>query len=65
VGLHCERARAAGAKIVQEPADQFYGDRTYRCLDPEGHLWTFSQRLQEKMMTEMERASGLTLREKL
>src|SRR5512145_969747 len=27
---HCARARAAGATILQEPADQFYGDRTYR-----------------------------------
>jgi uncharacterized glyoxalase superfamily protein PhnB len=40
---HCERARAAGAEIVQEPEDQFYGARTYRALDPEGHMWTFSQ----------------------
>lgn len=36
---HCEQARRAGAVIVQEPADQFYGERTYRarsgrsCLD--------------------------------
>ena len=40
---HCERARAAGARIVAEPADQFYGDRVYRALDPEGHVWNFSQ----------------------
>lgn len=40
---HCETARAAGADIVQEPADQFYGERTYRARDPEGHVWTFSQ----------------------
>jgi len=40
---HCERARAAGATILQEPADQFYGDRTYRARDPEGHVWTFGQ----------------------
>jgi uncharacterized glyoxalase superfamily protein PhnB len=24
---HCRRARAAGARIVAEPEDQFYGDR--------------------------------------
>src|SRR5436190_19561510 len=40
---HCERARAAGARIVDEPTDQFYGSRTYRALDPEGHVWNFSQ----------------------
>ncbi len=40
---HCERARTAGALILQEPSDQFYGDRTYRARDPEGHIWTFGQ----------------------
>ncbi len=40
---HCERARAAGAVIQQEPETQFYGDRTYRCKDIGGHVWTFSQ----------------------
>ncbi|MBP7704099.1 MAG: VOC family protein [Caulobacter sp.] len=40
---HCERARKAGMTIVVEPETQFYGDRTYRCKDPEGHLWTVSQ----------------------
>ena len=38
---HCERARAAGARITQRPADQFYGARVYRALDPEGHVWNF------------------------
>jgi uncharacterized glyoxalase superfamily protein PhnB len=40
---HCERARAAGARIVAEPETQFYGDRVYRALDPEGHVWNFAQ----------------------
>jgi uncharacterized glyoxalase superfamily protein PhnB len=39
---HCERARAAGARIVAEPETQFYGDRVYRALDPEGHVWNFA-----------------------
>ena len=43
---HCERARAAGAVIVAEPEDQFFGDRTYRASDLEGHCWTFSTHLQ-------------------
>lgn len=47
VRKHCEQARAAGAKIVQEPADQFYGDRTYRALDLEGHVWNFRQKIAE------------------
>jgi uncharacterized glyoxalase superfamily protein PhnB len=40
---HCERARAAGAVIVAEPETQFYGDRTYRCRDLEGHHWSVGQ----------------------
>ena len=45
IDAHCEQARAAGAKIVEEPADQFYGERQYRARDPEGHVWTFTQTL--------------------
>jgi uncharacterized glyoxalase superfamily protein PhnB len=43
IDAHCERARAAGARIVAEPEDQFYGARVYRALDPEGHVWNFAQ----------------------
>jgi uncharacterized glyoxalase superfamily protein PhnB len=41
VDAHYEKAKAAGARILAEPADQFYGDRTYRARDPEGHEWYF------------------------
>ncbi len=37
----CERARAAGARIVLEPKDEDYGGRGFSCLDPEGQLWNF------------------------
>jgi len=67
VDAHCERARKAGAVITQEPTDQFYGDRSYRCLDHEGHLWTFGQTIKTMSFEEMEKASGnqFKLREKL
>lgn len=45
VDRHCERARAAGARIVLEPADQPWGDRRYQATDPEGHQWHFAQRI--------------------
>lgn len=38
---HYARARAAGARIVDDIADQPYGGRAYSCRDPEGHLWWF------------------------
>jgi len=62
---HCQRARAAGAIITQSPEDQFYGDRTYRALDPEGHVWNFSQTVKAVSVAEMESASGLKVSTKL
>ncbi|MFN3524196.1 MAG: VOC family protein [Phenylobacterium sp.] len=56
---HCERARLAGARIVQAPEEQFYGARTYRALDQEGHVWCFRQEVRSVSQTEMEAASGL------
>ncbi|HEX3366368.1 VOC family protein [Phenylobacterium sp.] len=58
---HCERARAAGARITDEPADQFYGERTYRALDLEGHVWNFAQPVAAPTIAQMEEASGLKL----
>jgi uncharacterized glyoxalase superfamily protein PhnB len=50
VEAHCRRARAAGAKITQEPETHDYGeeywtDRGYECVDVGGHHWWFYQRL--------------------
>jgi uncharacterized glyoxalase superfamily protein PhnB len=55
---HCARARDAGAVIVAEPSDQFYGDRTYRAADPEGHVWTFSMHVRDVSRAEAEAAIG-------
>lgn len=55
---HCERARRAGAIIEAEPADQFYGDRTYRAVDLEGHCWTFAQHVRDVTRAEAEEAIG-------
>ena len=59
---HCERARAAGARIEQEPKTQFYGDRTYRCVDLEGHHWTFAETVQKLSVAEMEKAGGVVIK---
>ena len=48
IGLHLyvedvdaqfQRAVDAGATVVSEPKDQFYGDRSASEKDPFGHLW--------------------------
>jgi uncharacterized glyoxalase superfamily protein PhnB len=56
---HCAHARATGAKILMEPADQFYGDRSYIAIDLEGHRWTFSQTVKVVTTGEMEQSMGL------
>ena len=41
-----ERAVAAGAKILVEVKDQFWGDRTGWIMDPAGHAWTVASRIE-------------------
>lgn len=41
----CLQAQAAGAKIVKEPKDEFWGDRCCLLEDPDGHKWMFATRL--------------------
>ncbi len=47
VDKHFRRAKEAGAKILEEPADQFYGDRRYGAEDPSGHHWHFATHVRE------------------
>jgi uncharacterized glyoxalase superfamily protein PhnB len=53
---HCAHARARGARIVEELATHDYGadywsDRSYGALDPEGHVWWVTQRLRDPPAT--------------
>jgi uncharacterized glyoxalase superfamily protein PhnB len=48
--IHCANARRHGARIVEELATHDYGadywsDRSYGAVDPEGHMWWITQRL--------------------
>jgi uncharacterized glyoxalase superfamily protein PhnB len=50
VDAHYAHALVAGARIVREPrtsdyGDDYWSDRSYGALDPEGHLWWFMQRI--------------------
>lgn len=47
VDAHYAKAKAEGAEIAEEPADQFYGDRTYTALDTEGRRWSFHQHVKD------------------
>ena len=63
IDAHCERARAAGARIDREPEDQPYGDRVYTCADPEGHTWSFGQTLRVMTREEIAAATGRQITE--
>jgi len=49
-----ERAVAAGAKVLLPAKNQFWGDRTGRIIDPSGHVWTISSRVEETSSAERE-----------
>lgn len=48
VDAHHARAAAEGATIVDEPADQSYGDRRYAAKDTEGHVWYFAHPISDE-----------------
>src|SRR5437867_2741708 len=43
IDKHFQRARKAGAAILEEPTDTEYGHRRHGATDPEGHEWYFAQ----------------------
>lgn len=56
--IHCERARATGARIGREPETQPYGDRVYTCLDLEDHPWSFGQTMTQLTLDQVAVATG-------
>ena len=55
IDQHCERARAAGAAILQEPADQFYGDRNAGVKDASGNMWWIATHKEDVSPEELRR----------
>ena len=49
------RAVEAGAKIVMEPKNQFYGERSGRIRDPFGHEWNIGHHIEDVSADEMQR----------
>lgn len=46
-------AVAAGASVKQEPADQFYGDRSAIVHDPAGNMWSLATHVEDVSDQEM------------
>jgi uncharacterized glyoxalase superfamily protein PhnB len=55
VDLVAKRAVDAGAKMIREPKDEFYGERSCRIEDPFGHKWGLSQTIETLSPEEMQR----------
>ena len=50
-----QQAVATGAKVVMEPQDQFYGERSSKMLDPFGHEWLLGSHIEDVTPDEMQR----------
>lgn len=51
------KAVEAGAKMMRQVQDMFYGDRTAAIEDPFGHFWHVSTHIRDVTMKEMKRAA--------
>ena len=58
VGEHFQRAKKAGAMILEEPKETFYGHRRYGAEDPEGHQWYFAQEIAKRAKSRTRTKSG-------
>jgi PhnB protein len=52
------QAVAAGAKAMDKPTDQFWGDRTGRLLDPFGHRWSVATHKEDVTPEEINRRAA-------
>lgn len=55
VGKFFEKARAAGAKVVMEPQNMFWGDKFGRLEDPEGYILAVATHVEDVTPEEMEK----------
>lgn len=60
VDRHYARAVKAGARVIEEPKDTFYGARRYGAEDLEGHVWYFAQDLTPKRQLTRKKAPRKT-----
>jgi len=59
VDEHYGRAKAAGAKVVEEPHETVYGEYQYSAEDLDGHRWLFSRHARDRSPAEW----GATVKE--
>lgn len=47
VDEHFERAKAAGARVIEDLNETMYGERQFAVADPEGHRWLIAQHVRD------------------
>jgi len=50
-----KRAEAAGATVLRQPKDEFFGDRNATIMDPFGHRWGLATRKENVSPAEMQK----------
>lgn len=50
-----ESAISKGARMINEPQDHFYGERSCKLEDPFGHLWLIGHTIEKVTQEEMQR----------
>jgi len=56
-------ALAAGARIVNDVRDEFYGDRTCKLVDPYGHYWFVATHKEDVAPDELQRRFSILTRQ--
>lgn len=57
IDAYFQRVKAAGATVVQEPTDQFWGHRDWIIADPDGYLLWIGKEMRAPSETEMREAA--------
>lgn len=56
-------ASAAGARMVKDLKDEFYGDRTCKLVDPYGHYWFVATHKEDLDQDEIQRRFATSMRQ--
>jgi PhnB protein len=52
------QVEASGVKVDEKPTEQFWGDRTFTVLHPDGYRFTFAKTVREVSLEEMKAAAA-------
>ena len=56
IDSYYEGVKKAGAKVIEEITDQFWGDRTFTIEDPDGYILTFSRHVRDVDFSQMQQS---------